>query len=81
MQHPRVYAFLHLPIQSASDPILGAMRREYTRSDFCHVVDYLRDKVVSFDFDSSKPTNAALCAQVPGVTIATDIICGFPGRQ
>lgn len=61
LNHPRVYKFLHLPIQSASDPILAAMRREYCRADFCHVVDYLRE-------------------HVPGVTIATDIIAGFPGE-
>jgi len=61
LNHPRVYKFLHLPIQSASDPILASMRREYCRADFCRVVDYLR-------------------AHVPGVTIATDIICGFPGE-
>lgn len=35
------------------------MKREYTSSEFRHVVDYLR-------------------THVPGITIATDIICGFP---
>jgi threonylcarbamoyladenosine tRNA methylthiotransferase CDKAL1 len=60
MQHPRVYAFLHIPVQAASDAVLGAMRREYICDDFCRVVDVLRERV-------------------PGVTIATDIICGFPG--
>ncbi|KAH8297112.1 hypothetical protein KR044_004929, partial [Drosophila immigrans] len=59
LQHPRVYAFLHVPVQSGSDSVLGEMKREYCRKDFEHVVDYLR-------------------ARVPGLTIATDIICGFP---
>ena len=59
LRHSRVYSFLHVPVQSGSDQVLSDMKREYTRSDFEHVVDFLGSKV-------------------PGVTIATDIICGFP---
>ncbi|KAK2855329.1 hypothetical protein Q7C36_007198 [Tachysurus vachellii] len=59
--HPRVYAFLHVPVQSASDSVLMDMKREYCCDDFTHVVDFLKDRV-------------------PGITIATDIICGFPGE-
>ncbi|XP_072947528.1 threonylcarbamoyladenosine tRNA methylthiotransferase [Epargyreus clarus] len=59
MHHPRVYKFLHVPVQSGSDQVLADMKREYTRADFERVVDFLREKV-------------------PGMTIATDIICGFP---
>ncbi|KAG7295893.1 hypothetical protein JYU34_020977 [Plutella xylostella] len=59
MRHSRVYKFLHVPVQSGSDQVLADMKREYTRKDFEHVVDYLRK-------------------EVPGITIATDIICGFP---
>lgn len=59
LKHPRVYSFLHVPVQSGSDSVLGDMKREYCRKDFEHVVDFLR-------------------ARVPGLTIATDIICGFP---
>ncbi|XP_076810125.1 threonylcarbamoyladenosine tRNA methylthiotransferase-like [Clavelina lepadiformis] len=59
LNHPRVYAFMHIPVQSGSDRTLYEMRREYTREDFCTVVDFLRSKV-------------------PGISIATDIICGFP---
>ncbi|CAG9561498.1 unnamed protein product [Danaus chrysippus] len=59
MQHPRVYKFLHVPVQSGSDQVLADMKREYSRKDFERVVDYLTEKV-------------------PGITIATDIICGFP---
>ncbi|XP_014272027.1 threonylcarbamoyladenosine tRNA methylthiotransferase [Halyomorpha halys] len=60
LSHDRVYSFLHVPVQSGSDSVLGEMKREYTRSDFEKVVDYLSSNVVG------------------GVTIATDIICGFP---
>ncbi|KAF6107944.1 CDK5 regulatory subunit associated protein 1 like 1 [Phyllostomus discolor] len=61
LNHPRVYAFLHIPVQSASDAVLMDMKREYCVADFKRVVDFLREKV-------------------PGITIATDIICGFPGE-
>nr|XP_015213213.1 PREDICTED: threonylcarbamoyladenosine tRNA methylthiotransferase isoform X1 [Lepisosteus oculatus] len=61
LNHPRVYAFLHVPVQSASDSVLMDMKREYCVADFKRVVDFLKEKV-------------------PGITIATDIICGFPGE-
>ncbi|KAJ7419060.1 CDK5 regulatory subunit associated protein 1 like 1 [Willisornis vidua] len=61
LSHPRVYAFLHIPVQSGSDSVLMDMRREYCVADFRQVVDFLKEKV-------------------PGITIATDIICGFPGE-
>ena len=59
LNHPRVYAFLHVPVQAGSDRTLYEMRREYTVEDFRHVVDFLQSKV-------------------EGISIATDIICGFP---
>uniref|UniRef100_A0A8C9XPU2 tRNA-t(6)A37 methylthiotransferase n=1 Tax=Sander lucioperca TaxID=283035 RepID=A0A8C9XPU2_SANLU len=61
LNHPRVYAFLHVPVQSASDSVLMDMKREYCIDDFKKVVDFLKERV-------------------PGVTIATDLICGFPGE-
>ncbi|KAK6633186.1 hypothetical protein RUM44_003787 [Polyplax serrata] len=59
LSNKKVYSFLHVPVQSGSDAVLGDMKREYSIDDFKHVVDFLRSKV-------------------PGITIATDIICGFP---
>ncbi|XP_044750323.1 threonylcarbamoyladenosine tRNA methylthiotransferase [Coccinella septempunctata] len=59
MMHPKVYAFLHVPVQSGSDQVLADMKRQYCRADFEHIVNFLKQKV-------------------PGITIATDIICGFP---
>ena len=47
LNHPRVYSFLHVPVQSASDSVLMDMRREYCCADFKHVVDFLRAR---FDF-------------------------------
>ncbi|KAI5067603.1 hypothetical protein GOP47_0018131, partial [Adiantum capillus-veneris] len=59
--HPSVYTFLHVPVQSGSDNVLNAMKREYSVGAFRRVVD-------------------TLLKLVPGMQIATDIICGFPGE-
>jgi len=45
LAHPRVYSFLHVPVQSGSDAVLRDMRREYTAADFRKVVTVLRKKV------------------------------------
>ncbi len=42
LDHPRVYSFLHVPIQSASDAVLADMKREYSSDDFRHIVNFLR---------------------------------------
>lgn len=47
LSHPRVYSFLHIPVQSGSDAVLGDMKREYNRADFQRVVDYLRERYSS----------------------------------
>lgn len=44
LNHPRVYSFLHVPVQSGSDAVLGDMKREYCRADFMHVVDFLKER-------------------------------------
>jgi tRNA-2-methylthio-N6-dimethylallyladenosine synthase len=51
---PQLMPFLHLPVQSGSDPILDAMNRKYTAGDYRRVVDALRrarpDLALSSDF-------------------------------
>ncbi|KAJ3065885.1 hypothetical protein HDU98_010763 [Podochytrium sp. JEL0797] len=42
LSHPRVFAFLHVPVQSGSDAVLDAMRRQYTSSEFVEIVETLR---------------------------------------
>jgi threonylcarbamoyladenosine tRNA methylthiotransferase CDKAL1 len=61
MRHPAVYAWMHIPVQSGSNAVLDAMKREYTVEEFRKVCDTLLEAV-------------------PGMVIATDIICGFPGE-
>jgi len=59
LNHPRVYSFLHVPVQSGSNAVLDKMNREYTIEEFEEVCDFLKERVEK-------------------VTLATDIICGFP---
>ena len=66
LNHPCVFSFLHVPVQSGSNRILGndpnhGMNREYTVEGFKKVARYL-------------------LRAVPGLTLATDVICGFPGE-
>lgn len=39
---PKLAGYLHLPVQSGSDRILGMMKRGYTRQDFVKKIDRLR---------------------------------------
>jgi len=47
LNHPRVYGFLHIPVQSASNGVLNDMKREYTIQDFKHTVDFLKARYCS----------------------------------
>lgn len=58
-KHPKMFKFIHVPLQSGSNNILRLMNRFYTKEDFMAVVKLLRKLV-------------------PKITIATDVIVGFP---
>ena len=45
LNHPRVYSFLHIPVQAANNVVLENMKREYSVEDFEHVCDTLKAKV------------------------------------
>ena len=42
LNRPNVHAFMHIPVQSGSDQVLRAMRREYTVDDFSYLADRLK---------------------------------------
>ena len=43
-EYPKVFKFLHLPLQSGSDNILKAMDRRYAVEDFLHVLSAFRSR-------------------------------------
>jgi len=45
LKRPNVHAFMHIPVQSGSDAVLQAMRREYTIAEFCHLIDKLKEAI------------------------------------
>jgi len=59
---PKMFRFVHIPFQSASNEILEKMNRPYKIEDFINVVKRLRK-------------------EFPDMTLATDVICGFPGED
>lgn len=59
LQNEKMFSFIHLPIQSGSNPVLQHMRRGNTVEEYFHQIDGLRE-------------------MVPEITIATDIIVGYP---
>ena len=61
-QNPKVYKFLHIPVQSGDDDVLRRMGRRYTVDEFKQIVNAFREAV-------------------PDISIATDIIVGFPGED
>ena len=59
--NPKIFKFLHLPVQSGDDSVLQYMRRFYTAAEFKEIVKTFR-------------------TQFPQLTLATDVIVGFPGE-
>ncbi len=56
---PKLYTFLHIPIQAGDNNTLKMMNRFYTTKEPKIIIKYLRE-------------------QHPNITIATDVIVGFP---
>ncbi|MDD2777305.1 MAG: tRNA (N(6)-L-threonylcarbamoyladenosine(37)-C(2))-methylthiotransferase [Methanocellales archaeon] len=52
--NPKLFKFLHLPVQSGSDRILESMNRGYSVSDYVNIVDTFRERfpslTISTDF-------------------------------
>lgn len=59
IQHPMVFNFIHLPIQSGSEKVLKEMNRSHTLEEYKYIVNRFKEAI-------------------PDLTIATDIIVGYP---
>jgi tRNA-2-methylthio-N6-dimethylallyladenosine synthase len=62
---PKVMPHIEVPVQAGDDEVLRQMRRGYSADDYRRLVEEIR---IRFD------------GTFPGVSIATDIIVGFPGE-
>ncbi|MBE9475240.1 MAG: tRNA (N6-isopentenyl adenosine(37)-C2)-methylthiotransferase MiaB [Chloroflexi bacterium] len=62
---PKVMPHIEVPVQAGDDQVLEEMRRGYTAAEYIQLVEKTRTRL-NGDF--------------PGVSIATDIIVGFPGE-
>ena len=53
-ENPKLMPYLHLPVQSGSDPILKAMNRSHTAAEYLEIIERLRsirpDMAISGDF-------------------------------
>ena len=60
LNDPRVFSFLHIPVQAGSNRVLEAMRREYTVEDFKTVANslirHVPDVIVATDIICGFPT-------------------------
>ncbi|MBN2146428.1 MAG: tRNA (N6-isopentenyl adenosine(37)-C2)-methylthiotransferase MiaB [Anaerolineales bacterium] len=62
---PKVMPHIEVPVQAGDDQVLENMHRGYTAEDYRRLVENIRQR---------------LGGGFPGVSIATDIIVGFPGE-
>ena len=63
---PKVMPHIEVPVQAGDDEVLARMKRGYTADDYRRLIERIR---------------AHLAGKTPGVSIATDIIVGFPGES
>jgi tRNA-2-methylthio-N6-dimethylallyladenosine synthase len=63
---PKVMPHIEAPIQAGADRVLAAMKRGYTADDYRRLVEKIRQR---------------MDGGFPGVSIATDVIVGFPGES
>ncbi|HSB66427.1 MAG TPA: tRNA (N6-isopentenyl adenosine(37)-C2)-methylthiotransferase MiaB [Anaerolineales bacterium] len=63
---PKVMPHIEVPVQAGDDQVLANMRRGYTVEDYRRLIQKIRLR---------------LNGHIPGVSIATDVIVGFPGES
>jgi tRNA-2-methylthio-N6-dimethylallyladenosine synthase len=62
---PKVCEHIEVPVQAGDDEVLAQMGRGYTADDYRRLIARIR---------------ARIGGRIPGVSIATDVIVGFPGE-
>jgi len=62
---PKVMPHIEVPVQAGDDQVLANMHRGYTAEDYRRLVGRIRERLNGY---------------FPGVSIATDVIVGFPGE-
>ena len=63
---PKVMPHIEVPVQAGDDEVLRQMRRGYRADDYRRLVEKIRSRFKG---------------KFPGVSIATDVIVGFPGES
>jgi tRNA-2-methylthio-N6-dimethylallyladenosine synthase len=63
---PKVMPHIEVPVQAGDDEVLQKMQRGYTADDYRRLVDKIRSRFKG---------------HFPAVSIATDVIVGFPGES
>jgi tRNA-2-methylthio-N6-dimethylallyladenosine synthase len=66
---PKVMPHIEVPVQAGDDQVLEEMKRGYTADDYRRLVAKIRERLQG-DGDA-----------FPGISIATDVIVGFPGES
>ncbi len=67
---PKVMPHIEVPVQAGDDRVLAEMKRGYTADDYRRLVGKIRERL---DGRTESP--------YPDVSIATDVIVGFPGES
>src|SRR3990167_2821238 len=45
MKHPKIFKFIHIPLQAGSGKVLEDMKRGYAAKDFVHIVNKFRKEI------------------------------------
>jgi tRNA-2-methylthio-N6-dimethylallyladenosine synthase len=70
---PKVCEYIEVPVQAGDDEVLARMRRGYTADDYRSLIARIRARL-------PQPTNQPTNRPASQISIATDVIVGFPGE-
>ena len=74
---PKVCEYIEVPVQAGDDEVLARMRRGYTADDYRHLIARIRARLPQ---PTNQQTNRPTSQQTNQISIATDVIVGFPGE-